>query len=109
MEREFVNRRAERKHVEMAAQCRTQSGLRDMGKILDITPEGCCVATNSLFFKVGTRVMIRPPGMEGLSGVVRWIGPDKAGVEFDRPLYAPIFEHLAQSHAAGRPVSLSRY
>ena len=88
----------------MAAQCRTQSGLRDRGRISDISPEGCCISTESLLFKVGTRVMIKPEGMEGLTGVVRWIVGDRAGVEFDGPLYGPVFEHLALQHGADSPV-----
>jgi hypothetical protein len=102
-------RRANRKPVVLTAQCRTQSGLRDQGSISDISPEGCCVTTNSLFFRVGTRVVIRPEGIEGLTGTVRWIVGDRAGVEFDQPLYAPVVDHLAERHQAGTPVSVSTY
>jgi hypothetical protein len=52
------------------------------------------------------RVTVRPEGMEGLMGVVRWTSPDKAGVEFETPLYGPVFDHLAHHHAAGKPVYL---
>lgn len=106
MARELKDRRAERKHVVLTAQCRTQNGLRDDGAILDISPEGCCVSTNRLFFRVGTRVVIRPEGMEGLTGIVRWIDGDKSGVEFDSPLYGPVLDHLAEQYSAGRPVTL---
>jgi len=102
-------RRGQRHPVTIAAQCRTQSGLRDSGRISDISPEGCCVATNSLFVRVGLRVLIKPDGMEGLSGVVRWIEGNRAGVQFDAPLYGPIVEHLSNQFAAGNPVSLSRH
>ena len=77
-----------------------------MEKIFDISPEGCCVSTDSLFFKVGNRVVIRPEGLEGLTGVVRWISNDKAGVEFDTPVYGPVIDHLAARHSAGIPVDL---
>lgn len=83
----------------MAVQCRTQSGLRDDGEISDISAEGCCLRMRGLYFRVGTRLIIRPQGMEGLPGVVRWIRSDFAGVEFDRPIYGPVLEHLAQAHA----------
>lgn len=102
-------RRADRKPVVLSAQCRTQSGLRDQGSISDISPEGCCVTTNSLFFRVGTRVVIRPEGMEGLTGTVRWIAGERAGVEFDNPIYAPVVDHLAERYCAGKPVSLETY
>lgn len=80
-----------------------------MGQIFDISENGCCVSTDSLFFKVGTRVIIRPEGMEGLTGVVRWISNDKAGIEFDTPIYGPVIDHLAVQHCAGNPVDLKSY
>lgn len=104
MGREFIARGADRKPVVLMALCRTQSGLRDAGRISDISTHGCCVQTNSLFFKVGTRVSIRPDGIEGLTGIVRWIDGDRAGVEFDFPLYAPVLDHIAQRHAASAAV-----
>lgn len=102
-----VSRQSERKLLTMAVQCRTQSGLRDRGTISDISSEGCCISTDSLFFKVGTRIVIRPEGMEGITGVVKWIGSDKAGVQFDCPLYGPIIDHLAAHHADGRTVGVN--
>lgn len=109
MNREVINRKSQRKPVLLAAQCRTMSGLRDRGEISDITSEGCCVKTNSLFFKVGTRVVIRPDGLEGLTGVVRWIVGDKAGVELDSPVYGPVIDHIANKNGLGRPVNLQTY
>jgi hypothetical protein len=83
----------------MAVQCRTQSGLRDKGEISDISAEGCCVRMRGILFRVGARVVLRPEGMEGLSGVVRWVGGDLAGVEFDRPIYGPVVDHIVAMHA----------
>lgn len=103
-------RRSERLEVEIDAQCRTQSGLRDRGRISNISAEGCCVTTNALFVKVGLRVLVRPDGMEGLSGVVRWIEGNRAGILFDAPLYQPIVDHLAARYGVDPvPVSISRY
>lgn len=100
MTRPMLPRRSERRSVSMPVQCRTQAGLRDSGEISDISPEGCCVRMSGLYFRVGTRVVLRPQGMEGLTGIVRWVAGDIAGVEFDRLLYAPILDHLAATHAA---------
>jgi len=101
------HRHENRRLVTIAAQCRTQSGLRDSGRISDISADGCCVSTNGLFVKVGSRVMIKPEGMEGLSGIIRWVDGFMAGVQFDSPIYAPVLEHLAALHVAGKPVGLS--
>jgi len=91
----------------MTTSCRTQSGLRDNAWISDISPQGCCLTTHSLAFRPGMRVVIRPQGLEGLTGVVRWIEGYSAGVEFDAPLYEPVVEHLSQLHAAQTPVTVS--
>lgn len=109
MAQQATPRRNDRKPVVLAAQCRTQSGMRDSGSISDISAEGCCVTTKSLFFRVGTRVVIRPDGIEGLTGVVRWIEGERAGVEFDAPLYAAVVDHLAARHPTGNPVRLDTY
>src|SRR5512139_1594342 len=103
-----IPRKSERKPVTIAAHCRTQSGLRDMGRIVDLSAEGCCVVTNALFVKVGARVMIKPDGMEGISGCVRWIDGTKAGVSFDTPLYGPIVDHMSARFGAELPVAISR-
>lgn len=101
-----IPRRSARRPVAMTAQCRASSGLRDTGQILDLTAEGCCVVTNGLFVKVGARVLVRPQGLEGLTGVVRWIAGTRAGIEFDTPIYGPVFEHLSSMHASRTPVGL---
>lgn len=102
-----VQRRAERRPVEMPASCRTQSGLRDEGLISDISPQGCRLAARTLAMRVGLRVVIRPPGLEGIPGIVRWFDGHYAGVEFDAPLYEPVVDHLSQLHAANTPVHVS--
>lgn len=53
-----------------------------------------------IYFRVGARLIVRPKGMEGMSGVVRWVSSDLAGVEFDRPLYGPVLEHIAATHGS---------
>lgn len=104
-----VPRRAERRPVRLPATCRTQSGLRDDAQISDISPHGCRLTPNTLAVRIGLRLVIRPQGLEGVTGIVRWIQGQQAGVEFDTPLYEPVVDHLSQLHAAGRPVTISPY
>jgi len=103
MNRPFLQRRSTRQPISLAAQCRTANGLRDEGEISDITAEGCCVATTGLLFRVGMRVVIRPQALEGLTGIIRWISGDCAGVEFDRPLHGLVVDHLVRLHATFTP------
>lgn len=99
MDRPMVPRRYVRRTVSMPVQCRTLGGIRHEGEISNISIEGCCIRPHCLRFRVGARVMVRPQGMEILTGVVRWISGEVAGIEFDRPLYGPVIDHLTLTHA----------
>lgn len=102
-------RRDTRRSVKLAATCRTQSGLRDNGYISDISAHGCRLTTNALSVRIGSRVVIRPQGLEGLTGIVRWIEGQHAGIEFDAPLYGPVVDHLSQLYGGDQPVGLSSW
>ncbi|MBV1689077.1 PilZ domain-containing protein [Novosphingobium sp. G106] len=107
MSQSLIPRRAQRRSVSLAATCRTESGMRDNGYISDISPHGCRLATNTLAVRIGLRIVIRPQGLEGLGGVVRWIEGQHAGIEFDTPLYEPVVDQLSQLHASGTAVGVS--
>ncbi|WP_395395689.1 PilZ domain-containing protein [Novosphingobium sp. BL-8A] len=98
MSRFDLPRQASSRSVALSAQCRTQNGLRDQGEISDISAQGCCLRVHGLFFRVGTRVVVRPEGLEGLTGIVRWVDGDFVGVEFDRLIYQPVVDHLVRTH-----------
>jgi len=100
-------RTAKRGNVHMTAQARSASGLRDEGWLEDISEVGCCLVSRALAFRIGHRIIIRPQGMEGVTGVVRWATANKAGIEFDAPLYGPIVEHLWHRYKANEAVSFS--
>jgi hypothetical protein len=105
----MIPRRTQRRAVVLAATCRTQSGLRDTGRISDISAHGCRLTMNTLVVRIGARVTIRPQGLEGVTGVVRWIEGQQAGIEFDAPLYEPVVDHLSRLHADGAPVGVSSH
>ena len=85
----------------MPAKFRTQSGLRGEARISNISAQGCCMTPKAVLLHVDARVVIRPVGMEGLTGVVRWTDGHRAGVEFDSPLYEPVVDHLAECYGDG--------
>ena len=91
----------------MTATCRTQTGLRDSAHISDISQHGCRLTTKTLSIRIGQRIVIRPQGLEGVSGVVRWIDGQDAGIEYDAPLYEHVVDHLGRLYAAaGRTVDV---
>lgn len=101
------NRQSERKSISLGARCRTMSGLRDEGQLSDLSTHGCCLTTKSMYLTIGARVMIKPDGLEAITGVIRWLSGNRAGVQFDTPLYGPVFEHLSNQHAIGHRFTYS--
>lgn len=96
MERDTVRalRRSNRLQLVLPARCRSRSGFADQVVISDLSEGGCRIDSLGLILGVGDMVVVRPEGLEGQTGVIRWIKGHSAGVEFDRPLYAPVVEHL---------------
>jgi hypothetical protein len=96
-------RSSARRAVRMSAVCRSSNGLRDEGWLEDISAAGCCFVTRGTCFKVGSHVILRPEGLEGISGIVRWVHANRSGIEFNSPLYGAVLEHLCNrfGHVSG--------
>lgn len=92
-------RRAERSPLVLPAKCRSRTGFLDRVVITDLSPHGCRIESRALTVHEGDLVVLRPEGMEGLGGVVRWMKGHLAGVEFETPLYGPVVDHLLRIHA----------
>lgn len=91
-------RKSERLPVVLPARCRSRTGFVDRVVITDISPEGCRIESQGLTVHAGDLVVIRPQSLEGLTGMVRWVVGHSAGVQFDRPLYGPVVDHLFRNH-----------
>lgn len=96
-------RRSERRALVLPARCRTLNGFVDNVVIRDLSPEGCRIMSFALSVRVGANVVIRPKGLESLCGTVRWVSGHDAGIEFERPLYAPVVDHLHRQYAQFLP------
>jgi len=82
----------------MPARCRMMNGLREMALVFDLSTHGCGLVLRSLNPVVGSRLLIKTPGLEALSGIVRWVNEHRCGVEFDSPLYQPVVDHLCRQY-----------
>jgi len=101
MGRAINQRRASRPPVVMPAVCRTDTGRQGDVTIVDLTAEGCRIFTKALSLSEGLKLRIRPQNFESLPGVVRWARGGFAGIQFDRPLYGPVAEHLQRAFNSG--------
>jgi len=95
-------RRGSRAPVTMSAVCRTDTGRQGEVTIVDLTAEGCRIFTKALPLSEGLKLRIRPQNFESLPGLVRWVSGGFAGIEFDKPLYGPVADHLIKAFSAGR-------
>lgn len=91
-------RRSHRLQLVLPAKCRSRSGYVDHVVISDLSEGGCRIDSRGLVHHVGDMVVIRPQCLEGLTGVIRWIKGHSAGIEFDRPLYRPVVDHLHRTY-----------
>jgi hypothetical protein len=88
-------RRASR--VELAAEV----GIRRVGvkgfrvQVFDMSETGCKIEFIELPI-VGERVWVKFDKLEALEGTVRWVDNHVGGVEFERPLYKPVFDRLVE-------------
>jgi PilZ domain len=87
-------RRTPRQQLVLPARCRSRSGFLDRVVISDISEGGCRIDSLGLVMQTGDLVVVRPDGIEGLGGVVRWVKGHSAGIQFDRPLYPAVVDHL---------------
>lgn len=96
-------RRSRRLTLAMPARLRRLNGFADDVVIRDLSMHGCRVVLHGLALAAGSKVVVRPTGLEGLCATVRWMSHDEAGIEFDLPLYLPVVEHLHRSFASFLP------
>lgn len=90
-------RRTNRRTLVLPARCRSRSGFLDWAVISDISEGGCRIDSLGLVFAEGDRVVVRPEGLEGLCGIIRWTKRHSAGIEFERPLYPAVVDHLQRT------------
>lgn len=101
------SRKEKRNAVAIRARCRTLNGIRGEGAIHDISANGCSVTLPSLRLKVGSRVIVKPEGLEAIAGIVRWTSKGRAGIEFNRPLYEPVLDDLSRRHRPAGTVTIT--
>lgn len=91
-------RRAVRLALVLPGRCRIVGGAAENVVIHDISAFGCRIVAGCLRVQPGARVMVKPGSMDGLTGTVRWAGRRVAGIEFERPLYVPLVDHLHRTY-----------
>lgn len=97
----LLERQAARVPIEVLADVKAGSGAWKRARLTDLSVTGFKIAwfPNA---KAGQTVMIRIPGVEGLTAFIRRAATEGIGCEFERPLSTYVLEHLAQQSASAR-------
>lgn len=99
-------RRTRRLALALPARCRMLSGFTEDVVLRDLSEGGCRITSRVLNLREGDRVLLRPPGLESLAGVVRWCTNHEAGVEFERALHVAVVEHLHRQFLTFLPTEI---
>lgn len=95
-----IPRQENRLPVELKSCVRT-GGMKIQDVALsNISAAGCCIAIAEHYVEVDRTIIIQPDSLEGLEARVRWVRDGKAGLEFARPLYPAVVEHLHKTNRA---------
>lgn len=73
---------------------RTGRGTPYPVEVVDLSESGCRINERSAWLKAPSEVTIRIGALESLDATIRWVCDGQAGLEFRRPIYGPVFEHL---------------
>ena len=92
-----MGRRTDRKPVDMRADFRA-NGDQVAVVMSDISENGCRIVISGIPLATNQNVVLRPDGLEHLTGTVRWTVDCFAGIEFDLPLEPSVVEYLSRLH-----------
>lgn len=85
-------RRAERRPVRAAAQCRRGTS-REAVEVLDLSPAGARVKALAPL-RIGYSIWLKLPGIEAREARVAWTKGFESGCEFVNPLHPAVFDSL---------------
>lgn len=68
------------------------------GRMIDLSTAGCSFLDFSNSFQPGDKVWLKMEALELWRGTVRWVRTHKVGIEFERPFYPAVLNHLVELH-----------
>lgn len=83
-----------RKILSAPGKIRTGRGIAHHVAIMDLSESGCRVAEAGTGVKEGANVSIRVGRLDPIYATVRWVEKGHLGLEFQQPLYGPVFENI---------------
>ncbi|WP_159975667.1 MULTISPECIES: PilZ domain-containing protein [unclassified Novosphingobium] len=88
-----------RRTVLLQARCRKTRWHVFPVELGDISQGGCSIVGSSESFACGEHVQLRVAHLKPIEAEVRWLLPDKVGVEFRTALKASVIEELGETYS----------
>ena len=86
-------RRSDRVPLSCEVEFKRHGHSRYRVDLFDISPQGCCLSP-PIRVDIGDTISLRIPDLEAIHGKVAWVQGWKAGVQFDQPFHAAVFDQL---------------
>lgn len=102
MDQNTGRREKPRKIISVSGKVRTGRGVPLNVAVIDLSEGGCRVIVSSSWIKEGANVSIRIGKLDPLYATVRWVKDGQLGLEFQTPLYGPVFENIKAVLAGAR-------
>jgi len=90
----FAPRRHRRRQTGVDASCSDRDGRATGVAVTDLSEAGCRLELEDGAVAPDEVVVVRPQGLEGVAGRVRWSHEKAAGVEFASALHPAVVDHL---------------
>lgn len=92
--------RRKEERLAISANAKLCKSLREgaEGHMIDLSTAGCSFLDPSNSFQPGDNVWLKMEALELWRGTVRWVRNDKVGIEFERPFYPAVLNHLVEVH-----------
>jgi len=94
-QKQFAPRRHRRRRLGIDASCHDGDGRLVEAELTDLSEAGCRIDFDDAAVDPGEAVVVRPQGIEALSGRVKWTHEKTAGVEFASALHPAVVDHYA--------------
>lgn len=94
MDSSVGRRKSPRKVISVPDKIRTGRCVAHNVAITDLSEGGCCAIDRGASLPEGTAVTIRVGRLDPIDATVRWARAGEIGLEFQRPIYGPVFDHI---------------
>ena len=94
MDTRVGRREKERFDVNVMGTLRTGAGTPIQAEITDLSENGCACTVGTVWMQSSDHASLRIGDLGPIDATIRWVNDRQAGIEFHRPVYGPVFEHL---------------